>query len=324
MYRMIELKNDEKSRTICKSLTLLTLLIESCVIAVEDIGVANISLSISVVDYFSTNYKSGEYEPPIGEVLYIIEKMCESKKTRLMSHVKNIYFNEKCSDYARNKWDFKKDEGFSDEINKFISKHDSNESKTIKKLSLAFYYRLKERDYNAVYWLGRYITDLQDDSKSKSMFDVNTMVELVNKRQTFIRNGKVSYLKGSNPIVVLWDYISKLFDKDAINILRIFYFNNIVKGDTLAFMMLAICAIVENVSYKHINFEGKTISSKEISKLLRADYDLEIDEDYVHDKHTKGGKGGTVYFRQVSSHVENEDLAFRNEIFYDTYMNCYP
>lgn len=332
MYRIweVEVLDGIKARSL-----LTNFINRLCVIAVEDIGVANMSLAVSVVHYFSTNYVSGQLVPPLDEVLYIVTEMCKSKKTRISSHVKNIYTVDKCIGYAFTKWKFTRDTAYTDEINQFIDQNFndpvlSSESNTLKELALAFFYRLKQKDYNAVAWLNYYIKNLQDPQKRAKYekdSEASTMIQTNDKNRItyYVDSKPVKILKG-NPMIIIWDLMNRLYSREALNILRQFYFNNIKKVDTFAFLMIAVVAIINNVDYQYIDFINKGIDQNEVQRYLRGDYHLVINEDYVFDKHTKGGVGGNKslgYFRRESSHVENEDMRFHIEAFYDTYVNCY-
>lgn len=333
MYRMSELFHTSQS-TVAKT-NFTNFINRLCVIAAEDIGVANMPLCCSVIDYFNKTYKNDRIPPPIGEILVIVKELCESKKTRICSHAKNVYFNDECTEYARQKWEFEKDTEYTPEISEFISQNWklgvlNRADDEMKNLCLAFLFRLKNKDFNCFAWLGYFISGLQLEKNEKKKISRNlNLRHLDQKRITFRRLGKEFNTNGNSPFILLWEVMQNLYNTAALNIFRDFFFSELGKDDTLIFLMVPIVAIIYDVPYGEISFQGRTLKREFVQKMMSGNYELNIDEDYIYDKHTKGGKrddgaAGIKYFRQQSSHVENEDMKFRIESFFDTYVNCIP
>jgi hypothetical protein len=290
------------------------------VIAAEDVGIASFNLALSIIDILNRNPK-----PSPSMVNAIVRKMLPAKKTRLASHVNTAYCKPHGVRYVREKHDLNIDNKEDIDL-AFTEKHrqdkvfDKIKDPKLVEYSLMFYKNLKEQDFNAIRWACIF-----------NAYVVQKQLKIPLRVSYIGEQNKPKKIGGSKPVVLLWDLMDKIYDKEPLNILRWAYFEkskgeikatpenpNPPRCDSRVFFLLASLAIIFQVKYKPLDFKE---DESDLDTLLKSKYKLELD-DYVMDIHTKEGKvKGKEYFLTETSKVIPEDMHYRYDEFYDAYLN---
>ncbi len=286
------------------------------IIAAEDVGVADFSVVIAVIDYVNR----GERNPAILKGM--IKALAECKKTRVGSHLCNVYKRPESREYARSKG-ILIDSDYAEEDEKFIEQHKNEqpfkdvENEDLKGCALIFYKRLLDRNFNAVTWWGFFEHYAATDNLKIKM------------RDAYYDGNK--WRKSSRPISILFDVLDMFVDKNAMNVIKMACFSMAEpkptknkpnpRNDTKYMPVLSISAALFDVKYEYVSIPGDNSGLK---NLLSGKYELEVD-DYVIDKHTSEGaqKGKTRKdFVNEGAVVYPEDMRFHFDQLADVYMGC--
>ena len=248
------------------------------IMAAEDIGVANLSLTLEVIKFI----ESGEDD--IYKLLTFIQLMCESKKTRIMSHYWRAYANTEGREVAI-KHGLKLDTQFSEDDINYINENincntfNENDPTNLRYYILMFMKRLLDKDVNAYSWAYFYLEVSKDVTLSK--------------RKKFI-NGKGTTGKAD---ILLWKVLSTILDSNIYDILVEAYYNH---TESRPFLQLAILVAIHKLTYSKLDTDVYVKEWKEnrkelVTQMLSGTYKLEVD-DFVIDKHTAKGRnnGKTV------------------------------
>lgn len=286
------------------------------IIAAEDIGVAGFNSAIAVINMIN----QGIRDP--GSLKSAIEMLGFSQKTRIGSHLCNVYKRPECIAYAKTKGIII-DTGYEIEDEKFISEHTSDDvfrdivNEDLKACAIMFYKRLFEKDFNAVAWWG--------------FFDYYANLDNVKVKMRNAYYDGNKWRKSTKPISILFDVLDMFVDKFAMNVLKQAYFDIPESKPTAkkphpssenrAIFVLGIVAALYGIKYEKVDIVP---NNEGLDDLLNGRYKLEID-DYVIDKHTAEGaqKGKTrVDFVKEGAIVIPEDMSYHYDDLVEIYMNC--
>lgn len=236
-------------------------------VALRDVGIASFNVVLGVMHLLNT--------APNASFDYIdgaIMDLSSAEKTHLSEQTWKTYKDPKCAMYAERQYDIVVDKTFTDEDNAFIDQyfHSSifhkDDPTALREYALVFYKRLLDKDLNAIAWWS-YFVQTAGDSK-------------VALRTTYYDGATEKKIGGKEPTVILWDIISELYDKEAINTLRWGYFNDVKKEDAKYYYLIAILAIVYDIEYVPFDISPSTDSDD----LMSGNYQLELNEPYVVNK----------------------------------------
>jgi hypothetical protein len=298
MWRMVEVDGKSAQSNMYNRLA---------TIAAEDIGVADPDLVLHVVDYV-INQVHKNTDRSASYLATVVQRLANSRKTRLMSHLWRTYVTDEGKSYARTHniqvddiviEDHSSDTELSSKLERFFRPGDPEE---LIPLARMFYHRLSQKSYLCIGWAARYV-ELAKGKKVK-----------VRRRRT-------------NPVIILWEMMREYLPDESIDILSKAYFTLSEKRPQL---MMAISLILFYPEPRYVNI-GEEIrtgvqaweSSDYLTSLRTGKYELVLD-DYVIDKHTKRGslRGRTRKdFVQEGAKVENEDPRFRIAVLEDVYLN---
>ena len=243
------------------------------VIATEDIGPANLNLVIYVVNYVLTDVKT-HADRSATKLAAIIQQLAMSKKTRIMSHIWSAYTDSngrRKAIQAGLQLDSEVDlRLISDSsLNRFFRDGDPVE---IIPLAKMFYFRLRERNFNAVWWVYQYIQILKKNKKMK-----------VKSRR-----------RRTKPMIIIWEMMRDFLGSKIVDVLSRAYFT---LSEGRPFLMTAITTILYSknkvgaVPIDQIINQGIQIwrNHPYLIKLKTSNYDFIVPE-YVIDMHTKEGR----------------------------------
>lgn len=272
------------------------------IISCEDIGPANLPLCGQVCGLVNDKNR----DPAI--LAAMVEHMALSQKTRMMSHVWYVF----CTHDGRaiSPLPLEKDFDPGEDIQENVEDH------ILSPYALAFLERMKRKDLNAFTWIW-YFFKLCADKKVKL-----TPMYPMGKRTT-------------NPKILLWEMVRKLRNDNIVDALCRSFFeyenrNRPIKGKTsrdesrcyLATIVLSLL-FPEDQPPIDMNVEAeKWRDNPRLQELLTGKYSFQIDESYVHDKHTVEGRsmGATrSQFVTEGAHVENQHPLYFNQPLFDTY-----
>ena len=261
------------------------------VISTEDIGPANMSLVLTVLDLLD----HGNRDP--ATLATIVQALCQSEKTRMMSHLWRAYGLPEGREIAK-AHGLEIDEDLRPDDFEYLQKQKEQKETSfwkpgdpeeIQAYAEIFLRRLRMKDPNAITWLSYY----QIASKDKK-------VQPRDRR--------------TNPMIVIWDMMGTVMDPLMHRILKKAYFKY---TEGRPFIMAAILAIMKEETGEVLNFEESVqiwADAPMLNQLLQGDYHFEVDP-YVIDKHTKLGKAqglGREEFVHVGAQIEN-----RSEKYFD-------
>lgn len=261
------------------------------VISTEDIGPANMSLVLTVLDLLDQNTR----DP--ATLATIVQFLCQSEKTRMMSHLWRAYGLPEGREIAKAHGlqideDLRPDDlEYLQTVNeeKETSFWKPGDPEEIQAYAEIFLRRLRVKDPNAITWL--------------SYFQVASEKKKVQPRD-----------RRTNPMIVIWEMIGTMMDPLMHRILKKAYFKY---TEGRPFIMTAILAILKGETGELLNFEESVqiwADAPMLDQLLNGDYHFEVDP-YVIDKHTKLGKAqglGREEFVHVGAQILN-----RSEKYFD-------
>ena len=244
------------------------------VIATEDIGPANLNLVVYVVNYVLTDVKSGT-DRSAGKLATVIQQLAMSKKTRIMSHIWSAYTNQNGRIKAiqaglqldSEELDLRLISDSS--LNHFFREGDPVE---IIPLAKMFYFRLRDKNFNAVWWVYQYLQILKKNKKMKVK---------ARRRRT-------------KPMIIIWEMMRDFLGSNVVDVLSRAYFTF---SEGRPFLMTAITTILYSKNKREVISIDQTINQginvwrihPYLIKLQTSDYDFVVPE-YVIDMHTKEGR----------------------------------
>lgn len=283
------------------------------VIAAEDVGLANFDLVLGIIKYrLALEVEDRNF----NMVCAIVQQLAGAQKTRIMSHLARVYSMLGFQYVADNKLpltidNYKNVKQYNCEvdISKYIKAGDPEVLITLAKI---FYIRLSEKDPNCFGWLSEY----------KYVADENKLKVVKRAHNT------------TNPMIIIWEMLKDRLHYEVGDLL----YKAWQKYEPQAFIRLALARIiytdnssdVYNDVSEELNKAGQTWQTEGLpymNKLLKADYELELD-DYVIDMHTSRGKAkykddveGRLNFAKNGAYVANEDLTYHVDLFEKIYIN---
>lgn len=295
LYRMAEVPKGKAAQS--------NLYNRLAVICAEDIGPANLSLCVEIIDRLSKTERSP------AELAAMIQLMCASEKTRLMSHIWRTYGTNEGRTYATS-LGIPIDIQPTSEDEEYLVTYTSpywleNDPEELKPYAELFLKRLSQRDYNCVTWLSYYMI------VSEKHKIVPRLTKLVG------RKGR------DHPMMIIWLMLEPYLDSTVYNVLKDAYFTY---SESRPFLMAAVVSALFNTSYeKHdISYSIELWSTCPVlGDLLESNYTLTLD-DYVYDKHTlhgkKNGKDRKVFVNEGAK-VEHQSELYWDETLHNVYMN---
>lgn len=256
------------------------------IIAVEDIGPANCDLVEKVLQKHISD-RTDE------EVFNLVVEMCNSAKTRLLSHLARAYHTKyrKISRKYGIKVEVESHESDSLDDMEFWFLEDEEE---IREIGNIFLQRLREKSINAFTW-AQYYHEKFDDVKIKARG----------------RRRKAS--------VVLWRMMESEIDKNNLSLFRLLEKHFFELTENKPFLRMALYLTLKGkVEAGSSDCKEPTLS---LNELLTGQYEVVV-KDYVIDQHTAEGKrrgSDRKMFTTQGAFVNNEDLRFRDETLLKIY-----
>lgn len=263
IYRLKEVGGDAAVSNLCNRLAL---------IAVEDVGAANLSLVTDVVRVLEDGARD------LPTILAIVQLLCLSDKTRMMSHCWRAYATKEGRTVSTAAG-IALDISFTPEDIVYVQRYKncqlfmSGDSDNLQWYALMFLKRMQERDLNAFSWAHFYLEA-----------SVNVTVA---RRRKFI-TGNSRNVTGK-PDIILWKMLSTVLPPNVHDTLVSAYYNH---AENRPFLQCAILAALYNTTYTPTSLLTVAITwqtNEEMTKMVRGDYQLVVD-DYVIDKHTRLGR----------------------------------
>lgn len=285
------------------------------VIAVEDIGPANQNLVASVIVYaniwenaIKKNREDVENNVRFHEVLFVVQEMCKSLKTRVCSHIWKTYTvgADIALNYGITKVDSNRyeeefnaiDRKFLDPIlNEYFLPEDPRELWITGTL---FMLNFTHRQYYAITWLDKYMKFAFDDGL------------------------KVKARKGgrTNPIYVIFSMFDSYFGASTQE-----YMKALAETDTKQqrpyIQYLVVCGLLQIQLGTASQIPAQEASKIDSRHYLQGEYTFDLDEYVIRDIHsgrTKWDAEGKRRFVEEGAYVANEDMKFRFGPYYDIYM----
>lgn len=267
------------------------------VIAVEDIGPANIPLVTAVLEELNKDIR----DPAV--VFGITQALCQSEKTRLPSHLRYVYGTEAGQKEAIKRGLQVDDVDIDHELLDYLTEWESpfwkeDDPDEIRDYAELFYKRLRERNPNAEAWLSRYFA-ISEGCK-------------VTKR----------YMRTS-PDIVIWAMLDTLILPSIVEIYRKAYYKQSESGP---FLMALVTAFIYNAPFAKEdirNYIEVWRDSEGLGQLLDGKYTLDVSQDtFVLDKHTAiGRRNGKTRddFVNEGSLVNNQSLKYYDPILHEIY-----
>lgn len=270
--------------------------------AAEDIGPANLPLVLTVINLVESK------DIDIYKLMAITHLMCDSLKTRIMSHYWFAYTNPIGKKFAGEKGIIINDEITSDYENiDLVDVFFESDPLNIRPYILMFYKCIHEKNLNAFVWSTKYY-EITKDIKIK-------------KRKKFILRRSRSIT--GNPCILLWKVLSQFMAPEIHDILCDAYFNH---NENIPFLQLAIIVAIHKLPYSMLNITPTIeIWSKNdtLQQMLNGKFELQVD-DFVIDKHTKKGKyKGIKEFVLNGSIVSPQHPDYINSTYKEIYEAMY-
>jgi hypothetical protein len=295
IYRLKEVGGDAAVSNLCNRLAIIT---------VEDIGAANLSLVTDVIRALEDGTRD------INKLLAMVQLLCASPKTRMMSHCWHAY----ATDDGRVKAiaaELIVDNAFSAQdviyaqqnINHPIFVNDDPES--FRWYILIFLRRLEQQDINAFSWAYFYMKASANAT--------------VARRRKFI-NGNLRNVTGKADIL-LWKALAQVLPAHVHDTFVSAYYNH---TENRPFLQCAILAALYRAPYTQTNLSQLCVnweSNPELTKMMTGAYTLVVN-DYVIDKHTRLGrlKHKTIKdFVEEGAIVNSQCPIFFNEVLAELY-----
>lgn len=279
------------------------------VIACEDIGPANLPLVTLVLDICFRDLRKPE------ELAALVQLMCASPKTRIMSHIWRAFVAADGIKIARSKNVRVDDENdiLTPSADIQIPWLDSDPfNETLRNYAFMFAKRLTEGDLNCVVWLGKYM----------NLVESNVNLKLTTRTYKFQHVTKSR--RQTSPMVIIWQIIKPYLNLKVWELLFNTYLEH---NENRPFIMTAVtCALygLNGINTEVDNFEDlvKTwLESSIFQQLTSGQYELVIDP-YVIDKHTAEGRKNKKTaddFRHEGAFVNNQDPTFHLPLLEEIY-----
>lgn len=269
------------------------------VIAVEDIGPANIPLVTEVLDHLNKDIR----DPAL--IFTIVQLLCESEKTRLPSHVRNGYGTERGRQAAvKRGLPVDNVEDIDHELLDYLALTDeekgykwkADDPEAIKDSFELFHKRLRERNVNAEAWLSRF-------------FDASDGLKVQRRAHR------------SSPDIIIWEMLRSLIPAEIVEIYQKAYYKQTESGP---FLMAIICGYLYGATFEQLDITGVVDvwrNSATLQQLLNGDYTLVLD-DYVYDKHTAIGRSAgktRADFVREGAVVNKQSAKFYDPVLHELY-----
>ena len=263
IYRLSEVGGDAAVSNLCNRLA---------IIAVEDIGAANISLVIDVLQLLESGTRD------IATLLAIVQLLCASDKTRMMSHCWRSYASPEGRTISVS-GGITLDSTFTVEDITYVQQNMNcalfmnDDAENLRWYILIFLRRLHQQDINAFSWAYFYLAASD-----------NVMIA---RRRKFI-NGNVRNVTGK-PDILLWKALAQLLPANVHDVLVSAYYNH---TENRPFLQCAILTALYKTPYIPVDIASLSklwSTNEELTKMMHGDYTLVVD-DYAIDKHTRLGR----------------------------------
>lgn len=272
LYRMIEVEAKGTQSNLYNRLA---------VISCEDIGPANMDLVLSVVNLVNEENRN------FKRMIRAVELLCESSKTRIMSHLWFAYTSEEGRKMLRERLGF---EGLDTDSGEspldLPSTYPSDLSRILQMMAV----RLNEKNDIATYWEGKF---MEYTGKVK-------------------KRGRMT-----NHYFTIENVFNKFLPAHEVSVFLLAFLK---QSEKRPFLMTPIVAILFNDVGKVTEIPE---TKRDVGYLLEGKYKLELD-DYVIDMHTKAGKKknkGRTVFRNEGSMVTNQSKKHLDEDLLKMYQD---
>lgn len=256
------------------------------IIAAEDIGVANVSLVINVINFHQVNNRD-----PV-QITNVVLALCASTKTRIGSHAYRTYATTTGIDYARS-LGITTETGLPEEL-PTLDIWLADDPSEIKPIAAAFALRLSEGSMLAFTWAA-------------------TFLEVSEGQKYGLRQRR------RQPVMILWQILAAFLPAEIVKPLQYAYFKCL--KDARCFMSMAIlCVIYDQNVVEHVDFTAP----QDISRLVAGDYELVIDQHFILDMHTPPGRSvgrDRDHFVREGAKVENQDMRFYDALLEQVYIH---
>lgn len=253
------------------------------IIAIEDIGPANPDLLEVILGYVLNGNILDDNDENKLNILRLVERMARSPKTRIISHLRYKYRTPVNEEITNH-------DEFIKELTKKVKKIRKSSSNNTLDRELVYSCM---RELDALVFLEHKFTQLQ---MNDSVIREDIFVDIkYSKLITLLKRAYLDYQKRKRTV-----------KKGMV-------------GENLCFLATAFL-----LSYLEPTEDGpKRIRSTKINleKYNIFDYELEIDEEYINDKHVPGGDKDISLFLREGAHVENQHMGWFSQELYDAYTN---
>ena len=261
----------------------------------EDIGPANLPLVVSVLEIVHKNERKPE------ELASMIQALCASPHTRMMSHLWKAYATEKGVKLAREKG-IEVDDGLTEKDKKYLLEvkirilWKDSDPEVIKVSAEMFRKRLMDEDMNCVKWLSE-------------------LIKVGEKVKVAPRNRK------TNPMVIIWEILKSYLHPRAHNVLMLMYFKTTDKDNKRPYLMTAVLSALYRTEYTPYDL-GELTQKWKVSPVLhtflQSQYKLEMDF-FVYDKHTAIGRSRKATAKEWV--LEGALVAHQDPMYYDKVLD---
>jgi hypothetical protein len=274
------------------------------IIAAEDIGVANLSLVLTVIK----TVESGDRD--ISRLMAMVQLLSASSKTRIMSQAWRAYCTVEGRAIAGN-LGLPLDSAFTPDDMKYIEQYKNcdlflaSDPESLRPYILIFCKRLIEKNFNAFSWAYFYMV-------------VSAEVNLA-KRRKFIKDPRNNNTGKAD--ILLWRALGKVLAPEIHDILVEAYFNH---TESRPFLQLAITIAMYGIKYETYDLMPMVniwFNHPALQQMLSGRTKLTVD-DFVIDKHTQEGRSNgktAIDFVREGSMVSPQHETYRDELLEKIY-----
>jgi hypothetical protein len=318
LYRMDEISDGKKSGRAAQT----NLYNRLAIICAEDIGPANLPLVLMYLNMrrnIDPVTKKESFDRSYITLAALIHAMCESPKTRIMSHYARAYIDSTGRQVAASKGIAvepmiltEQDARYAEEARKISPFWKIGDDESIQPYAEIFLKKLQEHNPNAFMWLEMFYRA----SKDKKIVPRNHC---------------------KKPMVVIWHMIGSVLGKEPAEILQHAYTTKSKKNkgdhskdDTRAFLYTAVTAVLGNEPYAlfdlspYIQLWSTGRNNQFLEDMVSGKIpfpDSEID-DFVKDMHTDIGRRNKLdrnHFVNVGAVVHNQSMKYFDPVLKEIY-----
>lgn len=271
-YRMRECGGLSNVSNICNRIA---------VIAAEDVGPASINLVILAVNEMRRMIREQSHN--YAMIMTIVKRLCDAKKTRVLSHVRRTYGTTEGIALAK-RLNVEIDNNVSSqEILQEVWRYSNNMNLNTEcfEAFCMFAIRLKQKRFTCYQWMERYM-ELMKDRKISSLN------------------------RSTNPKALIWNELSLYLSPEVYSILK--EADKEIKHEAV-FRLLAVFICINDINPRIISIKVLPNIPQEY---MNGEYELIISDEAI-DKHTKAGRmqgKDAIDFVNQGALVNNEDQTY--------------